>query len=412
MDDIRSRMEGIGPEAFEDPEERDRINCFQCDEEFLVEHVTDDAGWVCPACAHPNLNRHKHFLVLAVLFSILAVAGLGLTIHYALVYHKEDVAFLYLMWSAVNTTASGYAVLAIFGDRRAYGLRAVRYLLPGLYASAVAAAITYWFPFRVLTVVLVGLGFAGIGAYGAYIFWHALRMAAPHRPREAVVRPMFTLISITVHALLLLYMALVTVVIAQRTPGTSSVEFGRPGGYVPQMKALEELKEPEDEPEVEEDPIEPELEKIEPPDVPYEPPPDANPFIVRKPEEERPRVRRRLHRNVEYEQRYDRDYALERGGGSNKTEWAVLQALRWLKAHQNEDGSWGQPPIQAAMTGLALLCFLGHGEDHFSLEFGATVRGAIGWFVNRQDEDGFFTQEYRWSYQHGWPPTRWPRHTG
>ena len=401
MDDIRKRMEGIEPEAFEDPEERDRINCFQCDEEFLVEHVTDDAGWVCPACAHPNLNLHKHFLVLAVLFSMLALAGLALTIHYALVYHTEDIKFLYLMWSAINTTASGYAVLAIFGDRRAYGLRSVRYLLPGLYASAVAAAIIYWFPFHLLTLILAGLAFAGLGAYGGYVFWHALRMAAPHRPREAVVRPMFTLISVTVHALILLWFTFLTVVVAQRTPGTSSVEFGKPGGYVPRMQELEEVKELEEEPELDEEPIEPELEEIKvKEEIPYEAL-DTQILIKRNPEEERPRKQRRPRRNVKYQQRYDRQYALEQGGGSDKTEWAVLLALRWLKRHQNEDGSWGQPPIQAAMTGLALLCFLGHGEDHTSEEFGATVRAAITWFVSKQDEDGFFTKAHRWAYQHG-----------
>jgi len=406
MDDIRMRMEGLEPEAFEDPEERDRIFCFKCDEEFLVEHVTDNDGWVCPACAHPNLNLHKHFLALGVLFAVLAVAGLVLTVIYAFVYAESDIAFLFMMWSAVNTTASGYAVMAIFGDKRAYGLRPLRYLLPGLYASAVAAAITYWFPFHILTVILVGLAFAAIGAYGGYVFWHTFRMAVPHKPREAVVRPLYTLISITVHVLLLLYMALATVVIHQRTPGTSSVEFGKPGGYVPAQRAVEELEEiDEEEIEVEEDEIEPELEELETPehreDIDYI---TENTTMFLKTEvDEKPRVRpkKRTTKNVRYQQRYDRQYALELGGGSDKTEWAVLQALRWLKRHQHEDGSWGEPPIKACMTGLALLCFLGHGEDHLSIEFGDCVRRAIAWFVGRQDENGYFTQEHRWGYQHG-----------
>ena len=402
MDDIRMRMEGLEPEVFEDPEERDRVYCFKCDEEFVVEHVTDDEGWVCPACAHPNLNLHKHFLVFAVLFSILAVAGLVLTIHYAFVYHKENVGFLYLMWAAINTTASGYAVLAIFGDRRAYGLRALRYLLPALYASAVAAAIVYWFPYHLLTVILVGLAFAGLGAYVAYVFWHTFRMAVPHKPREAVVRPMFTLISVTAHTVLLLFFTLLTVVIAQKTPGPSPIEFGKPGGYVAPVKQAEELEELEEEPELEEQEVEPELEEIVPPErVEYDYTTE-NVVVFNKTriEEKRPRPKRR-RRNVEFEQRYNREWALKQGGGSDQTEWAVLQALRWLKRHQNEDGSWGQPPYQAAMTGLALLCFLGHGEDHLSVEFGATVRAAMTYLVGRQDEDGYFTQENRWSYQHG-----------
>jgi hypothetical protein len=405
MDDIRLRMEGFEPQVVEDPEERDRIYCFKCDEQFVVEHVGDNEAWVCPACAHPNLNLHKHFLALGVLFALLAVAGLVLTVIYAVVYSESDIAFVYLMWSCVQTTASGYAVMAIFGDRRAYGLRPLRYLLPALYASAVAAAIIYWFPYHLLTVILVGVAFAGIGAYVGYVFWHTFRMAVPHKPREAVVRPMYTLISVTVHVLLLLYMALVTVVVHQRTPGTSSVEFGRPGGYVPQAVQQQELEQPEEEIQPDEQEIEPNLEEIEVPenrqDIDYQ---TENSLIFNRtevPEKPRKRPVRRTTKNVRFEQRYDREYALEQGGGSDKTEWAVLLALRWLKAHQNEDGSWGDPPIQAAMTGLALLCFLGHGEDHLSVEFGPTVRAAISWFVGKQDEDGYFTKEMRWSYQHG-----------
>jgi len=227
-------------------------------------------------------------------------------------------------------------------------------------------------------------------------------MAVPHKPREAVVRPMFTLISVTAHTVLLLFFTLLTVVIAQKTPGTSSIEFGKPGGYVAPVKQAEELEELEEEPELEEQEVEPELEEIVPPErVEYDYTTE-NVVVFNKTriEEKRPRPKRR-RRNVEFEQRYNREWALKQGGGSDQTEWAVLQALRWLKRHQNEDGSWGQPPYQAAMTGLALLCFLGHGEDHLSVEFGATVRAAMTYLVGRQDEDGYFTQENRWSYQHG-----------
>jgi hypothetical protein len=397
-------MEGLEPEVHEDPEERDRISCFKCGEEFLVRHVTENDGWVCPACADPNLNLHKHFLALGVLFALLAAAGLVLTILYALTMKEGDVVFLYLMWSAVNTTASGYAVMAIFSDKRAYGLRPLRYLLPGLYASALGAAIAYWFPFHILTVILVGLAFAAIGAYGGYVFWHTFRMAVPHKPREAVMRPMYTLISVTVHVLLLLYMALATVVIRQRTPGTSSVEFGKPGGYVQAMRAkeLEEIE--EEEIEVEEEEIEPELKEIDPPverqSIEYK---TEAEFTFHKVEpDEKPRIRRKPRRkNPKYEQRYDRQLALQQGGGSDKTEWAVLQALRWLKANQNDDGSWGEGGTKIAATSLALLCFLGHGEDHLSQEFGATVRAAIAWMTSQQDENGFYAQGGSWGYQNG-----------
>ncbi|MBN1918592.1 MAG: hypothetical protein JW889_11850 [Verrucomicrobia bacterium] len=404
MDDIRMKMEGLEPDVFEDPEERDRIFCFKCDKEFVVEHVGERDAWVCPACAWSNLNLHKHFLVLGILFGLLAIVGLALTVRYAFVYQEHDITFLYLMWSAINTTATGYAALAIFSDRRAYGLRALRYLLPALYASAIAAAIVYWFPFDWVTVIISAAVFAGIGVYGGYVFWHTLRMAVSHKPREAVVRPMYTLISVTAHVLLMLYMALATYVVAQRTPGTSDVEFGKPGGYVPQNLEVEDLQ--LEEIEVEDELIEPEIEEIVPPevrDIDYLT--DNDMIFTKKETEEETRLKpKRQKRNPQYQQRYNREYALEEGGGSDKTEWAVLQALRWLKAHQNGDGSWGDPPIQPSLTGLALLCFLGHGEDHLSIEFGEAVRKAITWFVEQQDDEGYFTRQPSrewWVYQHG-----------
>ncbi len=402
MDDTHSETERV------EPEERDRVTCFACGEGYVVEHVAKNEAWACSACAHPNLNLHTHFLVLGIAFAVLAVAGLGLTVSYAITHSEQNVTFLYLMWSAVQTTVSGYVVLAIFNDRRAYGLRALRYLLPGLYASAVAAAIVYWFVFEVVTVIAVGLAFVGLGLYGAYVFWHTLRMSVPHRPRESVVRPVYALVSVTVHVVLMLYMGLATVLVPQPTPGRSSVEFARPGGYVPQSMRIEEL-DLEDEPELEEQEIELELEHVEPPEVKEIEYTTENEMAFTKIDvEEKPRMRKqRQRRNVHYEQRFNRRYALELGGGTLKTEDAVLAALRWLREHQNPDGSWGEPPIQTSMTGLALLCFLGHGEDDLSEEFGETVRKAIIWLISRQDDDGFFTKvgpvppEGKWVYQHG-----------
>jgi hypothetical protein len=101
------------------------------------------------------------------------------------------------------------------------------------------------------------------------------------------------------------------------------------------------------------------------------------------------------------EQRYDRTYVLEPGSGGDKTERAVLKALRWLKENQNEDGSWGKEPLRTEMTGLGLLCFLGHGEDHLSTEFGASVRAAIVWLVGHQDKDGSFADGPDSATQHG-----------
>jgi len=71
-----------------------------------------------------------------------------------------------------------------------------------------------------------------------------------------------------------------------------------------------------------------------------------------------------------------RQRLLRRGGGSTVTESAVLRALRWLKEHQNPDGSWSKSqPV--AMTGLALLTYLAHGETPLSEEFGVTVQKAM-----------------------------------
>lgn len=91
---------------------------------------------------------------------------------------------------------------------------------------------------------------------------------------------------------------------------------------------------------------------------------------------------------------------LERNGGSAETEAAVLRALRWLEANRNADGSWGEQPFKTAMTGLALLCFLGRGEGNRSDEFGGAVREGLVWLLDRQDEGGYFTPERRRAWQH------------
>jgi len=71
-----------------------------------------------------------------------------------------------------------------------------------------------------------------------------------------------------------------------------------------------------------------------------------------------------------------RTAALRQHGGSGDTEKAVMNALRWLKKQQKGDGSWTQTQSDA-MTGLALLAFLAHGETPDSEEFGMTVQKAM-----------------------------------
>ncbi len=72
---------------------------------------------------------------------------------------------------------------------------------------------------------------------------------------------------------------------------------------------------------------------------------------------------------------------MQKMGGKQKSEEAVLRGLRWLVKNQNPDGSWSSP-FRAGMTGLAVLCFLGHGELPTSPEFGPTVEKAINWILS------------------------------
>lgn len=67
-------------------------------------------------------------------------------------------------------------------------------------------------------------------------------------------------------------------------------------------------------------------------------------------------------------------------GMKAQSEQAVLKGLRWLKANQNEDGSWSAQ-FAPSMTGLAVLCFLGHGELPQSPEFGPTVKKGVDWIL-------------------------------
>ncbi len=79
-----------------------------------------------------------------------------------------------------------------------------------------------------------------------------------------------------------------------------------------------------------------------------------------------------------------RGQLLKAYGGNEKTEDAVMRALRWLKKNQLPDGSW--PNNKVAMTGLAVLTFLAHGEIPGSTcpEFGETVQRGIEFLIRSQ----------------------------
>ncbi len=95
-----------------------------------------------------------------------------------------------------------------------------------------------------------------------------------------------------------------------------------------------------------------------------------------------------------------RSEALRLGGGTAETEAAVMRALRWLKNHQYDNGSWG-PEYRSAMTGLALLTFMAHGETTGSEEFGDAVRRGLQFLVAQQNDRGWFHSSGRISNQPG-----------
>jgi len=71
------------------------------------------------------------------------------------------------------------------------------------------------------------------------------------------------------------------------------------------------------------------------------------------------------------------------------TEVAVERALEWLRLNQNKDGSWGDAD-HAAMTGLAILTYLAHGETTASEPYGETVTRALRYLMAQQNENGEF----------------------
>ncbi|MGK0186747.1 MAG: hypothetical protein ACI9R3_002530 [Verrucomicrobiales bacterium] len=97
----------------------------------------------------------------------------------------------------------------------------------------------------------------------------------------------------------------------------------------------------------------------------------------------------------------DRDKRLAESGGTPEGQQAVLNALRWLKKTQNQDGSWGMR-WHASMTGLALLSFLGHCETPDSPEFGDTVINGIMFLAEQgmQTEGRLGRAGNQFAYEH------------
>jgi hypothetical protein len=100
---------------------------------------------------------------------------------------------------------------------------------------------------------------------------------------------------------------------------------------------------------------------------------------------------------------------LRQNGGSAECERAVSASLEWLKSKQNADGSWGRndgKSNKAAMTGLALLCYLGRCETPDSPFYGDNVMRGIMYLIelSKKNEYGFITDDFKGNsgaYEHG-----------
>ena len=101
----------------------------------------------------------------------------------------------------------------------------------------------------------------------------------------------------------------------------------------------------------------------------------------------------------------DRMARLLAEGGTPECEDAVVKCLNWLQSTQNPDGSWSKS-YPAAMTGFALLVYLGHCETPQSPEYGETVLKAITYLIDvGMKNDGRLTNldatNQNWVYEHG-----------
>ena len=84
----------------------------------------------------------------------------------------------------------------------------------------------------------------------------------------------------------------------------------------------------------------------------------------------------------------NRTFQMGKTGGKHVAEQSVTNALRWLMKVQNPNGTWGKA-YTGAMTGLATLCFLGHGETPQS---GTEFSGVVSKVINAYVDEGTKTE--------------------
>ena len=103
--------------------------------------------------------------------------------------------------------------------------------------------------------------------------------------------------------------------------------------------------------------------------------------------------------------RYKRLDKLKENGGTPECEKAVSNALEYLKSRQNPDGSWGTAN-KGAMTGFALLCYLGRCETPDSTFYGEQVTKGILYLIelSKKNSDGLMAEKIAGNsvpYEHG-----------
>ena len=93
-------------------------------------------------------------------------------------------------------------------------------------------------------------------------------------------------------------------------------------------------------------------------------------------------------------------------GGTSESEAAVSNGLKWLAAHQRDDGSWNfdhrtdecgedclhpgnLSPCTVAATSMALLCFLGAGHSHQRGDYQAAVQSGLQYLVSKIEKDQY-----------------------
>ena len=97
-----------------------------------------------------------------------------------------------------------------------------------------------------------------------------------------------------------------------------------------------------------------------------------------------------------------------KNGGDGRTEAAVRAALKWLVSHQEPDGRWDSSRFgggsktfveqqdrqgagieaDAAVTGLAILAFLAHGQTHLEGEYRKNVQRGLEFLLRTQKSNG------------------------